>query len=141
MSNKINKVARHLLEMFEVKTKTSGEEIIICHCKSHLQNFIKTVHGELLPDNFIYQIIYKCIESVANESRDLCAVLEEIPANTNIYDLTEWSISNRLRIYSVNDTLSEYQGDNYTALLHLAQASEIEGICVETISYLEKLSN
>ena len=141
MINKIHTVAKNLLEKFEVKTSTDGKKIIICQPLTHLKSFIRQVHGELLPDDFIYKIIYDCIESVANGSECLDSVLEEIKADINVYNLTEWSVSNRLRIYLVNDTLNEYQGDNYVELLHLAQASEIESICDQTINYLEIISD
>lgn len=141
MSKNINKVAKHLLEKFEVKTKACGEKIIICHSNSHLQDFIQEVHGELLPDNFIYQTIYNCIESVANGSSTVSAAFEEMTPDTNIYDLTEWSISVPSRIHRINNILPEYHGDNYTELLQIAQTSELESICIQTISYLEMLSD
>ena len=141
MINKKNMVAKNLLEKFEVKNNADGKKIIICQPLTHLKSFIRQVHGELLPDEFIYKIIYNCIESIANGSECLDSVLEEIKADINVYNLTEWSVSNRLRIYLVNDTLNEYQGDNYVELLHLAQASEIESICDQTINYLEIISD
>ena len=141
MINKKNMVAKNLLEKFEVKTNADGKKIIICQPLTHLKSFIRQVHGELLPDDFIYKIIYDCIESVAKGSECLDSVLEEVEADINVYNLTEWSVSNRLRIYLVNDTFNEYDGDNYIELLHLAQASEIESICAQTINYLEIISD
>lgn len=141
MSKNINKVAKHLLEKFEVKTKSCGEKIIICHCNSHLQDFIQEVHGDLLPDNFIYQTIYDCIESVANGSSTVFSVFEDMTPSINIYELTEWSISAPSRIHRINNILPEYYGDNYTELLQLAQASEIESIVIQAINYLEMFSD
>jgi hypothetical protein len=141
MSNKINKVASHLLEKFEVKTRSHGDNFIICHCKSHLQDFIQEVHAGIFPDEFIYQVIYICIKSVANDNQSLCAVLDGVRPDNNIYSLTEWSISTPSRIYSINNILSEYEGNNYSELLQLAQLREIKSICEQTICYLKMLSN
>jgi hypothetical protein len=142
MSNKINKVANHLLEKFEVKTRSNGENFVTCHCQSHLGDFIQEVHDGHLPDDFIHQIIYSCIYSVANHnSQSICEVLEDIEPYYNIYDLTKWSISLPSRFHSINDTLSEYEGDNYTELLQIAQSREIESICEQTICYLGMLTD
>lgn len=141
MSNKINMVASPLLEKFEQKTRSNGENFVTCHCESHLKDFIREVHDGQVFDDFIHQIIYSCIDSVANGSQSLCEVLEDIEPYPNIYDLTEWSISSPERFHSINDILSEYEGDNHAELLQIAQSREIESICEQTICYLEMLSD
>jgi len=141
MSNKINKVASHLLEKFEVKTNADGKEIIICYGHKDLKNFIQKVHGEFFPDDFIYQTIYNCIESVANGSSTLFDIFENVQLDKNIYDLVEWSVSNPLRINRVNSVLAKCQGKNYVELLNSAQCGEIGVIYLETFDYLESLTN
>ena len=141
MINKKHMVAKNLLEKFEVKTNADGKEIIICYGHKDLKNFIQKVHGELLPDNFIYQTIYNCIESVANGSTTLFDVFEDMTPEYDIYDLTEWSVSNPLRINRVNSVLAKCQGKNYVELLNSAQCGEIGVICLQTFDYLEGLSN
>lgn len=136
MSKSINEVANLLKENFENNTGYDENSFVTCS-EGILRNYIREVHDNQLPDNFIYQTIQNCIESVADGRTDIDGVLEDVTADIYTEDLIKWSLSNLNRISIINDILSEYQIEDFNELLQHAQTQEIEEICYATLSFLE----
>lgn len=135
MSKTINEVANLLKENFENRTSNDGENFVTCS-EGILKEFIREVHDEQLPDNFIYQTIQNCIESVADGRTDIDGILEDVTADIYTEDLVKWSSSNLNRISIINDVLCENQIEDFNELLQIAQSREIEEICYATLSFL-----
>ena len=135
MSKTINEVANLLKENFENRTSNDGENFVTCS-EGILKEFIREVHDEQLQDNFIYQTIQNCIESVADGRTDIDGILEDVTADIYTEDLVKWSSSNLNRISIINDVLCENQIEDFNELLQIAQSREIEEICYATLSFL-----
>ena len=138
MSKNINEVANLQKQSFIIKTKENGNDVtIVCNSNSYLKDFIYKVHKDNLPDNFIYKTIYNCIESISNGNCEIHSILEDVTADIHTHDLIQWASSNLNRASYINDILLEYDTDNFTELLQLAQSKEIEEICYATLQFLE----
>lgn len=135
MSKTINEVANLLKENFENRISNDGENFVTCS-EGILKEFIREVHDEQLPDNFIYQTIQNCIESVVDGRTDIDGILEDVTADIYTEDLVKWSSSNLNRISIINDVLCENQIEDFNELLQIAQSREIEEICYATLSFL-----
>lgn len=135
MSKTIHEVANLLKENFENRTSNDGENFVTCS-EGILKEFIREVHDEQLPNNFIYQTIQNCIESVASGRTDIDGILEDVTADIYTEDLVKWSSSNLNRISIINDVLCENQIEDFNELLQMAQSREIEEICYATLSFL-----
>lgn len=140
MSKNIIEVSNNLLEKFEIRTSEDGENTVIYNGEGHFKNFIREVYGSKLSDSFVYQTIYDCIESISNNRNDIYSILEDVIADQDWDDLIKWSNSQSRSDY-VDDVLSEYQIQTYWELLHVAQAREIEEICIQTLDYVITLSH
>lgn len=135
MSKNINEIAKLLVENFKNST-INGTDIVTCS-DGILKDFIREVHDDQLPDNFIHQTIKNCIESVADGRTDIVGVLEDVTVYIYTQDLIEWSKSHSNRISLINEVLSENQTKDFNELLQYAQAKEIEEICYATVGFLE----
>ena len=135
MSKTINEVANLLKENFENRISNDGENFVTCS-EGILKEFIREVHDEQLPDNFIYQTIQNCIESVADGRAGIAGILEDVTADIYTEDLVKWSSTNLNRISIINDVLCENQIEDFNELLQIAQSREIEDICYATLSFL-----
>jgi len=138
MSKNIKEVARLQKQSFIIKTINDDYDVITtCNSNIYLKNFIKKVHKNELPDDFIYKTIYNCIESISNGNCEIFSILEDVPSDIHTHILIQWASSNSNRTSYINDTLSEYMIEDFNKLLRLAQSKEIEEICYETLHFLE----
>ena len=141
---KIIKKAKELYGKMELKKRLDGSKFYCFKGNDEkTQEFARNIHGESMPDDFIYQQIYNALGFISELEKDdddeFYDRLFDIEADCYTSDLTAWLNSSVSRVYYLTEAISEFGSTDGFELLANAQLIEIREIYEKTFFELKKL--
>ena len=143
-------IIKKISEQFTEIKRDNGEWITIIKdntpYKDILTDMSFKVHGDKLPDDFVYKTMADILGVIMNYDFDDIEELidnytyEIIDGQVNIYtsDLTKWLNSRADRVYYLTEALEEYGPiEDGFKLLSMAQYREIEEITFSMLQWVE----
>ena len=121
--------AKEFLKYFETKTRAgSGEKIYtLCHhADEDLDNLVREAHGNLLPDDFIYETIHEVLCAFADCQSE--EDWDEVRLEPDMYyhGLLKWLSSNLKRIHYCDEAIAEFGLENSDFMDVIAYGQQIE---------------
>jgi hypothetical protein len=138
----IQSLASALSDALTHDKRNDGAEYV--HLKdgspSWMTEVIRSVHGDKLPDDTVYQLIEKCAEAIANsdEGSEQDAV-SDLEADIYTNDLTAWLHARADHIYYLTQALEEFEAKEGCQALMIAQKIQIDEVGACLVSELEKI--
>ena len=112
LHEKIAKKVKEFLKYFQITTRPGNDLDKIYttynHADEALDELVRKAHGDLLPDDFCYEIIYEALYAFADCTSD--DELYEVTLEADIYyhQLLKWLSSNLKRIDYCNEARAEF---------------------------------
>lgn len=135
-------LASSYVEWFAAKTRDNGELFYVVEEQPstiELKEFIRDeIHEGYLPDDFKYKTLYYFLEAIAEGQTDYDYAVDYVGVDLNYPDLLAWLGSNSNRAEYANQALEEHHFTDIENCLRAAQYREIEEICSQTYSFLER---
>ncbi len=107
-----------------------------------IQDIIHEVHEDRMPDDTIYEFIYKVVNHLADcdseDIEDMRDELREIEADVYTSDLTEWLHKSNYHVYYLTQALEEFEPKDGFSLLTIAQSLHIQEVGDNLLNAIEK---
>lgn len=142
-----SELAKFYGDMFETKTRDSGEKFV-CNTDDadpDLSAMARECHGDMLPDDFVYETIVEAFEAFEyanlddSGDADRSSVMDEIEADVYTSDLTAWLNSNNNRVYYLGQVQEEFGAcEDGFKLLSMAQYLEKREIYEHVKEFLDE---
>lgn len=141
---KIIKKASELYNKMEIKERTNGTKFYYFkESNEKIQEFVRNIHGESMPDDFIYEQIHNALGFISElekaDDDEFYDRLLDVEADCYTSDLTAWLNSSVSRVYYLTEAISEFGSTDGFDLLANAQLIEIREIYEKTFCELKKL--
>jgi len=142
---KLNKRIEKYLTYFESRTRDNGSHYVVLKSNrpEELYNSVKNAHGDLLPDDWIYNTYHSILSAMGDYDISSIDDLEDyrheiVDGIVDCYtsELTSWLNSHNSNTYYLTQAIQEHGASDGFDALALAQYLAINEIYTEVINLL-----
>ena len=136
----LQELAEYYASQFDYKTRPNGSRIVIMRDnaddKDLLTEFVREIHGDRFPDDYIYQYIYDSLLLIG-EGCDEYFCPEADIYNTELFDYVQ---SHASRLDAADEEIDQGNATTIIDAVQIAQANEKREIYEQVWNFLESKS-